>query len=43
MVNTYKELWEARWTAHIRRRFELDALFANHDVLMTGRIAVPGL
>jgi hypothetical protein len=43
MVNAYKDLWDARWTAHIHRRFELDALFANHDVLMTGRIAVPGL
>ncbi|WP_432158899.1 hypothetical protein [Streptomyces sp. bgisy153] len=29
---------DTTWTAYIQRRFELDALFANHDVLMTGRI-----
>ncbi|MFF4588822.1 hypothetical protein [Streptomyces sp. NPDC001388] len=38
MVTSYTDLPDARWTAHIRRRFELDALFANHEVLMTGRI-----
>lgn len=26
----------AAWTAYIRRRFALDTLFANHNVLMTG-------
>jgi len=43
MVTTYKDLPDATWTAHIRRRFELDSLFANHDVLMTGRIGLPDL
>ncbi|WP_367322815.1 hypothetical protein [Streptomyces sp. HUAS ZL42] len=43
MVKTYTDLTDAAWTAYIRRRFELKALFANHDVLMTGRIALPGL
>ncbi|MFI6011418.1 hypothetical protein ACIBAG_21805 [Streptomyces sp. NPDC051243] len=38
MVNAYTNLSDASWKAHVRRRFELDALFANHDVLMTGRI-----
>ncbi|WP_416985936.1 hypothetical protein [Streptomyces sp. T028] len=42
MVRTYTDLAHAKWTAHIRRRFTLDALFANHEVLMTGRIALPG-
>lgn len=32
-----------KWAAHINRRFDLDALFANHDVLMTGRIALPNV
>ncbi len=45
VVTTWTDLPRASWTAYIRRRFELDALFANHDVLMTGRIALwePGL
>ncbi|WP_371671170.1 hypothetical protein OG985_28255 [Streptomyces sp. NBC_00289] len=30
----------ATWTAYIRRRFDLDGLFVNHDVLLTGRIAL---
>ena len=38
MVNAHTNLPDATWTAYIRRRFALDALFANHDVLMTGRI-----
>lgn len=42
MVKTYIDLADAKWTALIRRRFALDALFANHEVLMTGRIALPG-
>jgi hypothetical protein len=32
------DLPHAAWTARVRRRFELCALFANHEVLMTGRI-----
>ncbi|WP_067001314.1 hypothetical protein [Streptomyces cellostaticus] len=32
----------ATWTAHIRRRVALDALFANHKVLLTGRIKPMG-
>ncbi|MEV0636960.1 hypothetical protein AB0I77_18770 [Streptomyces sp. NPDC050619] len=42
MVNAYTDLPRATWTAYIRRRVELDALFANHDILMTGRIALLG-
>jgi hypothetical protein len=42
-VRAYPDLPYAKWTAHINRRFELDALFANHEVLMTGRIALLGL
>ncbi|MEH0544618.1 hypothetical protein ACWGH3_23610 [Streptomyces sp. NPDC054884] len=40
VVTAYANLPDAKWTAYIRRRFELDALFANHEVLMTGRIAL---
>ncbi|MFD8213057.1 hypothetical protein ACFV2U_04830 [Streptomyces sp. NPDC059697] len=40
MVATYKNLPDTTWTAYVRRRFELDALFTNHDVLMTGRMAL---
>lgn len=40
MVATYKNLPDTTWTAYIRRRFELDALFTNHDVLVTGRMAL---
>ncbi|MFJ8104316.1 hypothetical protein [Streptomyces sp. NPDC096132] len=40
MVTSYTDLPDAKWTAHIRRRFELDSLFANHAVLMTGRSSV---
>jgi hypothetical protein len=35
------DLPHATWTAYIHRRFELDALFANHEVLLTGRITLP--
>ena len=38
MVAAYTNLPRATWTAYIHRRFTLDALFANHDVLMTGRV-----
>ncbi|WP_229919216.1 hypothetical protein [Streptomyces minutiscleroticus] len=33
-----------RWAAYIRRSFVLDSLFANHEVLLTGRmrLASPG-
>ncbi|WP_329217739.1 hypothetical protein OG352_16300 [Streptomyces sp. NBC_01485] len=41
VVNAYTTLLDAKWTAHISRRFELDALFANHELLMTGRITLP--
>ena len=41
MVSTYTDLRDTAWTAYIRRRFELDALFANHNVLATGRIELP--
>jgi hypothetical protein len=41
MVSAYTDLRDATWTAYIRRCFALDALFANHDVLMTGRIELP--
>lgn len=40
VVTAYTDLPDAEWTAHVRRRVVLDALFANHDVLMTGRIAL---
>ncbi|MEU1183069.1 hypothetical protein ABZ464_36605 [Streptomyces sp. NPDC005820] len=40
MVKAYTDLPDTKWTAHIRRRFELGALFANHEILMTGRIAL---
>ncbi|MFE9440976.1 hypothetical protein ACFYO2_18640 [Streptomyces sp. NPDC006602] len=41
-VTAYTDLPGATWTAYIRRRFELDSLFANHDVLLTGRMVLPG-
>lgn len=40
MIKTYADLPNTTWTAYIRRRLELDTLFANHDVLLTGRIAL---
>ncbi|MEU5597294.1 hypothetical protein [Streptomyces sp. NPDC020298] len=40
VVTTHKDLPNAKWTAHIHRSFGLDALFANHEVLMTGRITL---
>ncbi|WP_051827474.1 hypothetical protein [Streptomyces bicolor] len=43
MVNAYANLPDATWTAYIRRRLELDALFANHGVVLTGRIALSSL
>ncbi len=41
MVASFTDLVEAKWTAYIRRRFALDALFANHEILMTGRMDLP--
>ncbi|MFI5801178.1 hypothetical protein [Streptomyces sp. NPDC051677] len=41
-VAAYTNLPDAKWTANIHRRYPLDALFANHELLMTGRISVPG-
>lgn len=38
VVSAHTDLRNATWTAHIRRLFVLDSLFANHDFLMTGRI-----
>ncbi|GAA3826360.1 hypothetical protein GCM10022403_069610 [Streptomyces coacervatus] len=43
VIAAYIDLPRAKWTAYIRRRFELDALFANHDFLMTGRVELPRL
>ncbi|MFJ4617844.1 hypothetical protein [Streptomyces sp. NPDC088812] len=40
MVKAYEDLPNAVWTAYIRRRVVLDALFANHAVLMTGRVSL---
>ncbi|MGY4740885.1 hypothetical protein [Streptomyces sp. ATMOS53] len=40
-VAAYTNLPDAKWTAHIHRRHELDTLFANHELLMTGRITLP--
>ncbi|MGW0574993.1 hypothetical protein ACWD25_03305 [Streptomyces sp. NPDC002920] len=41
MVKAYTDLADAKWTAYIRRRFEFDTLYANHEVLLTGRISLP--
>ena len=43
VVKTGTDLPNATWMAYIRRRFVLDALYANHEVLMTGRIVLPRL
>ncbi|WP_244373954.1 hypothetical protein [Streptomyces griseorubiginosus] len=40
MVAAYTDLRNATWTAYIRRSVALDTPFANHDVLMTGRISL---
>ncbi|MGV9554972.1 hypothetical protein [Streptomyces sp. NPDC003522] len=42
VVGAGADLPDVRWTAYIRRRFVLDTLFANHDVLVTGRMILPG-
>ncbi|MEY9991633.1 hypothetical protein ABIE67_003665 [Streptomyces sp. V4I8] len=36
------DLEDVTWTAHVRRHLELDTLYANHEVLMTGRITWAG-
>lgn len=41
MVNADGDVPDATWKAYVRRRLDLDTLFANHDVLMTGRMALP--
>ncbi|MFJ4631486.1 hypothetical protein [Streptomyces sp. NPDC088847] len=41
VVAAYTDLPHATWTAYIRRRIDLDALFANHEVLLTGRMSLP--
>ncbi|MEV6544831.1 hypothetical protein [Streptomyces sp. NPDC051665] len=41
VVAAYTDLPRTTWTAYIRRRIALDAFFANHDVLLTGRISLP--
>ncbi|WP_405660855.1 hypothetical protein [Streptomyces sp. NBC_00079] len=43
VANAYTDLRSATWTAYVRRRFALGSLFANHDVVMTGRIELPRL
>ncbi|WP_405948270.1 hypothetical protein OG588_18505 [Streptomyces prunicolor] len=41
VVAAYTDLPRTTWTAYIRRRIDLDVLFANHDTLLTGRISLP--
>ncbi|MGW1030913.1 hypothetical protein ACWD4Z_01855 [Streptomyces antibioticus] len=41
VVAAFTELRDVKWTAYVRRRFVLDALFANHEVLVTGRMELP--
>lgn len=40
VVMAHQDLPDVRWTACLDRRFVLDSLFANHDVLMTGRMVL---
>ena len=37
---SYRDLPGAKWTGDLTKEFRLDALFANHDVLRTGRITI---
>ncbi|MFI2345742.1 hypothetical protein ACH492_01485 [Streptomyces sp. NPDC019443] len=37
---TYRDLPDAKWTGDLTREFHLDALFANHTCLRTGRITI---
>ncbi|NUL03667.1 hypothetical protein HRW07_10550 [Streptomyces lunaelactis] len=34
----YRDLPDAKWTGSLTREFHLDALFANHAILRTGRL-----
>ncbi|MER7000098.1 hypothetical protein [Streptomyces sp. NPDC000410] len=36
----YQNLPDAKWAAELTRRFHLDALFANHQILATGRLTL---
>lgn len=36
----YRDLPDAKWTGDLTKEFRLDALFANHDILRTGRITI---
>ncbi|MGI5398703.1 hypothetical protein ACQEVG_04435 [Streptomyces sp. CA-135486] len=37
---SHRDLPDAKWTAALTREFRLDSLFANHDILRTGRLAI---
>ncbi|MFF3457986.1 hypothetical protein ACFYXH_27420 [Streptomyces sp. NPDC002730] len=37
---TYRDLPDAKWTADLMRELHLDALFANHAILRTGRLTI---
>ncbi|MEU0370657.1 hypothetical protein ABZ070_10390 [Streptomyces sp. NPDC006283] len=36
----HRDLPEAKWTAELDRTFHLDGLFANHDIIRTGRLVI---
>ncbi|MFE3495244.1 hypothetical protein ACFXOS_19595 [Streptomyces sp. NPDC059175] len=40
MAPSYEDLPDTEWTADLTRRFELGMLFANHEVLTTGRLTL---
>ncbi|MFD9222884.1 hypothetical protein ACFWDI_23385 [Streptomyces sp. NPDC060064] len=37
---SYRDLPDAKWTGHLTREVQLDGLFANHDILRTGRLTI---
>ncbi|MFI2368385.1 hypothetical protein [Streptomyces sp. NPDC018833] len=37
---SYRDLPDTPWTAQLTRTVPLDELFANHDVLRTGRLVI---
>ena len=37
---SHRDLPDARWTGVLSREFRLDALYANHATLLTGRLSV---
>ncbi|MGW8948834.1 hypothetical protein [Streptomyces sp. NPDC055709] len=37
---SYEDLRNVDWNAELTRRFQLDELFANHDVLCTGHLTL---